>query len=277
MADETITDLTKGVYRRLYSGFTKGRRINQLSLQAEAWFWRILATVDDFGNGDADPDLCRDATAGGRKTTTTRQVSGWLREMQSVGLIRFYAVKSEPFLHVIGFEMTQPAGKNGRRIRRYPSPDESEGIQEIPDVVSASYSYSDNDNDPYSDTDKRQAPDSPPFSGSAFLEAMNDYEQHRKEKRAKLTPKARDGLYRKLLEMGEVRAVAAIRYSISQGWTGIFEEKNNGTNNGLRRPTASQQNGDQLARNRAVVNELRRQGRGDPDEVAVGNLAAAKR
>lgn len=148
---ETVTDLTKGVYRRLYSGFTKGQRINKLSLSAEAWFWRVLATVDDFGNGDADPDLCRDATAGRRKVTT-RQVSEWLGEMRTVGLLQFYTVKSEPYLHVIGFEITQPAGKNGRRIRRYPSPDESEGIQDNPDVVSASYSdndsYSDSDNDP---------------------------------------------------------------------------------------------------------------------------------
>lgn len=145
MADE-VTDLTRGVYRRLYSGFIRGQRINKLSLEAEAWFWRVLATVDDFGNSDADPDLCRDVTAGRRKVTA-RQVAAWLEEMRSVGLITLYSAKSELYLHVTGFEVTQPAGKNGRRIRRYPCPDESEGIQDIPDVVSASYSEDDNDHE----------------------------------------------------------------------------------------------------------------------------------
>ena len=149
--EPTVTDLTKGIYRRLYSGFTKGRRINKLSLQAEAWFWRILATVDDFGNGDADPDLCRDATAGHR-TVTKSQVAKWLEEMARVGLIRFYTINSETFLHVVGFEATQPAGKNGRRIRRFRPPGESGGIQGIPDVVSAS--YSEDEDDPDSDTEK---------------------------------------------------------------------------------------------------------------------------
>lgn len=145
---EEVTDLTRGVYRRLYSGFIRGQRINKLSLEAEAWFWRVVATVDDFGNGDADPDLCRDVTAGRRKVTA-KQVTGWLEEMRSVGLIGLYRAKGELYLHVTGFEVTQPAGKNGRRIRRYPCPDESEGIQDNPDVVSASYSdnYSEDDND----------------------------------------------------------------------------------------------------------------------------------
>src|SRR5687767_11996552 len=121
--------MTRGVYRRLYGGFITGQRINKLSLNAEAWFWRVLVSVDDFGNGQADPELCRAATVGRRTKVTTRQVSDWLREMREVGLISFYSVKDEPYLHVTGFEETQPAGKNGRRIRRYPSPDDSRGIQ----------------------------------------------------------------------------------------------------------------------------------------------------
>jgi hypothetical protein len=147
MNDDAVTDLTRGVYRRLYSGFTKGQRINKLSLQAEAWFWRVLATVDDFGNGEADPELCRQATAGRRTTVTKSQIAKWLHEMESANLIEFYSVRGDQYLHVLKFESWQPAGKNGRRIKRFPSPDESEGIQEIPDVVSASYSDNDNEDD----------------------------------------------------------------------------------------------------------------------------------
>ncbi len=140
MTTEHVTDLTRGVYRRLYSGFITGKRINKLSLGAEAWFWRVLVTVDDFGNGRADPDLCRSATQGLRKVTA-RQVSGWLREMKDAGLIRFYAAKGEPYFHIVGFEAAQPSGKNGRRIRRCEppvNPGESKAIQGNPDAVSAS-------------------------------------------------------------------------------------------------------------------------------------------
>lgn len=134
---DAVTDLTRGVYRRLYGGFITGQRINKLSLNAEAWFWRVLVSVDDFGNGRADPELCRAKTAGNRRVTT-RQVSGWLREMVNVGLIQFYSAKDEPFLHIVGFEENQPAGKNGKRFKRFPTPDESGCIQVNPELSSAS-------------------------------------------------------------------------------------------------------------------------------------------
>lgn len=137
MSDGAVTDMTRGVYRRLYGGFITGQRINKLTLNAEAWFWRVLVSVDDFGNGRADPELCKAKTAGNRKVTT-RQVSGWLREMATVGLVQFYTAKGEPFLHIIGFEENQPAGKNGKRFKRFPTPDESGCIQVNPDSSSAS-------------------------------------------------------------------------------------------------------------------------------------------
>lgn len=141
---EEVTDLTRGVYRRLYGGFIKGQRINKLSLQAEAWFWRVFAVADDFGNYDADPELVKDATKGRRKVTTN-QVERWLNEMESVGLITFYHNRAERYLHIYKFELTQPAGKNGKRLKRFPLPGESDGIQVNPDSSSAS------DNDPHSD------------------------------------------------------------------------------------------------------------------------------
>jgi hypothetical protein len=137
MPDGAVTDLTRGVYRRLYGGFITGQRINKLSLNAEAWFWRVLVAVDDFGNGRADPELCKAATAGSRRVTA-RQVSGWLREMRDVGLIQFYTVKGEPLLHVVGFEENQPAGKNGKRFKRFATPDESGCIQVNPGFLNSS-------------------------------------------------------------------------------------------------------------------------------------------
>lgn len=145
MADkpDTITDLTWGFYRRQYSGYGRGRRINQLSLAAEAWFWRVHSiAADDFGNLDADPILVHAATVGRRPAVSVDDVSSWLCEMQKAQLIQHYEVGDEKYLHVTGFVERQPASRNGRRVRRCPpspwdSPDAdlgaSGGIQGNPD------------------------------------------------------------------------------------------------------------------------------------------------
>lgn len=147
MADSGVTDLTRGVYRRLYAGFIKGQRINKISLQAEAWFWRVFAVADDFGNFDADLELLRAATKG-RRNVSVKQIERWLSEMADVGLISFYETKSERYLHILRFEETQPAGKNGKRLKRFPLPGESGCIQVNPGESSASDNDPNNNNDP---------------------------------------------------------------------------------------------------------------------------------
>jgi hypothetical protein len=153
----TITDLTAGLYRRQYAKFIKGKRINALSLEAEAWFWRVHAAADDFGNADGEPGLVHAATAG-RRRVTVEQVTGWLNEMKTEGLIRFYESTGDTYLHVVGFIRKQPAGKNGKRVRHYPespwdesetrggNPGESKGIQ-----------CSDSDSDSHSDSEDKPA------------------------------------------------------------------------------------------------------------------------
>jgi len=68
----------------------------------------------------------------------------------------------------------------------------------------------------------------PPFFGQAFKEALELFEQHRKEIRKPIRPTARSLLYKKFARWGETRATAAMLYSIENGWTGVFEERPNG-------------------------------------------------
>jgi hypothetical protein len=133
--DEKITDLTRGVYRRQYSGYIRGKRINAISISAEAWFWRFNAAADDFGNSDATRALMYANTVGRREGVTSAQVGEWYNECITVDLLRQYESAGEPFYHVVGFLQSQPSGKNGKRVRRFPaSPwDESELIQVNPD------------------------------------------------------------------------------------------------------------------------------------------------
>jgi len=64
-----------------------------------------------------------------------------------------------------------------------------------------------------------------PFDSADFKLFWSNWEQHRKEKKAKLTPTARNQQLEKLKDMGEHRAIAALKYSLANGWTGIFEQE----------------------------------------------------
>jgi len=62
-----------------------------------------------------------------------------------------------------------------------------------------------------------------PFSSPDFVLFWSNWEQHRKEKKAKLTPTAIKQQLEKLKGMGEQRAIAALKHSLANGYTGIFE------------------------------------------------------
>lgn len=101
----------------------------------------------------------------------------------------------------------------------------------------------------------------PPFHGDEFLTTLADFEEHRKEIRKPLKPTGRRQLYSQLAGLGESRSVAALRYSMAQGWTGVFEEHKNGTSSGNR--DASERNADRLRANLAITAELRGDDIGD--------------
>jgi hypothetical protein len=57
-----------------------------------------------------------------------------------------------------------------------------------------------------------------------FKKAWAQWKAHRVEKRKKMTPTQEQKQLDRLEALGPDRAIAAIDYSIAQGWTGIFEE-----------------------------------------------------
>jgi len=63
-----------------------------------------------------------------------------------------------------------------------------------------------------------------PYSTPEFTAAWKDWEQSRREAGKPLKPTTIRLQFRKLQEMGHDRAVAALRYSTANGYTGIFEE-----------------------------------------------------
>lgn len=121
--DENL--LKYGRYRKLYESFIFGKRINALSWEAEAFYWRCYVKADDYGNLPADPYILT-PLVGGQRKPTDEQVAGWVQEMDRKGLIRLYLINSGDWhMHILSFsDMQSPTGpaRGGRlgRKRRYP-------------------------------------------------------------------------------------------------------------------------------------------------------------
>ena len=119
----TDVDLTQGIYRRQYSGFRSGRRICSVSIGAEAWFWRLHACADDYGNFLCEPGLYESEARGRRRDVSDAQAEAWVQELKDANLIRLYHVKTDRYGSVVDWADTQKAAsRNGKRVRRFPDP-----------------------------------------------------------------------------------------------------------------------------------------------------------
>lgn len=119
MAVNTTIDLTRGVYRRMYSGFVMGRRINAVSVDAECLFWRLNAIADDFGNFNSGGLYVRNHAAPLRRWSVAK-IDALVVELAAAGLIDTYEVGQDHYASIRDFMELQPAGRNGRRVQRYP-------------------------------------------------------------------------------------------------------------------------------------------------------------
>lgn len=71
-----------------------------------------------------------------------------------------------------------------------------------------------------------------PYDSSDFKLFWANWEQHRKETKKPITPTSRKQQFAKLAEMGERRAIEALKHSLAGGYAGIYEPstlKPNGT------------------------------------------------
>lgn len=133
MSKESVTDMRRGVYRRIYSGATRGERINKLTGDQERLFWRLNMICDDFGNFRADPVLLKADALPLVKAATPGKIRKWLDAIADTGLACRYSSDGDDYGHIVGFEELQPAGRNGKRIQRHPMhPGESGCIQGNP-------------------------------------------------------------------------------------------------------------------------------------------------
>lgn len=126
-------DMTKGVYRRLYSGLLTSRKVNSVSIEAEHWYIRLMLLVDDYGNIRSEWRWLA-INVSPIRDVTKEQAELWTMDLARAGLVQLYQSEGDQFLHVVGFMEYQPGGKNGKRVARWPVyPGESGCIQMNPD------------------------------------------------------------------------------------------------------------------------------------------------
>lgn len=124
---------TLGRYRKVYAqGLQQGRRINSVSLEAEAWLWRLQSIADDYGNLPDDPDVIRGKAAPKRKLSPDK-VAKLTGELVVANLVTRYTAEGDGYLHCEEFERTQTS-PNGKLVQRYPLPPTFQMNPENPDA-----------------------------------------------------------------------------------------------------------------------------------------------
>ncbi|MCU7560048.1 hypothetical protein N4T42_07070 [Riemerella anatipestifer] len=93
---------------RIIRDWTDSERINELSFQAEVLFTRLLMKADDLGGYHANPRLIK-AFCFPLKNIRESDITRWLDELVSAGIIALYNADNKPYLHIINF---------GQRLRQ---------------------------------------------------------------------------------------------------------------------------------------------------------------
>lgn len=98
-----VPDLQEGHLmptRYLKPGIRDSELIDQLSPMAEALFYRLIVTVDDFGRADARPSMVKAACYPIKEAVTADVCEDLLGELAAVGLVDVYAVDGKPYLQL---------------------------------------------------------------------------------------------------------------------------------------------------------------------------------
>lgn len=98
--------------------------VDQLSRDAEVFFYRLLVQCDDFGRMDARQAILRARCYPlqiGRVSET--DIGQWLAELETAGLVRLYTVDAGEYLHVQTWEKHQQVRAKRSKYPQPPSDD----------------------------------------------------------------------------------------------------------------------------------------------------------
>lgn len=87
---------------RILRDWTYSDLIDKVSFQAEVLFTRLIMKADDYGSYYAKPKLIN-GSCFPLKDIRESDISRWLQELASAGLIVFYTAENKEFLHIVNF------------------------------------------------------------------------------------------------------------------------------------------------------------------------------
>lgn len=93
--------------RMIKESIRTDKQVNELNDFCFRLWTYLLTYVDDYGRGNADPDLLKGFCFARRKDVTTKHIEKGLEELQSVDLIRLYRVEDEVYLYFPSWEKHQ--------------------------------------------------------------------------------------------------------------------------------------------------------------------------
>lgn len=106
---------------RILRDWTDSEQVDNLSVNAERFFTRLIMKVDDYGRFSANVKLLNSILYPLKTNIRETDISLWLAECEKNGLISLYNVSSKDYLEIVNFKQTL-------RIRHEKHPGKPENI-----------------------------------------------------------------------------------------------------------------------------------------------------
>ncbi|MDD5851856.1 MAG: hypothetical protein PUC87_06885, partial [Galactobacillus timonensis] len=92
--------------RILNSSICTSDSIDELDFFQESFFYRLLVSVDDYGNFDARPKIIR-AAVFPLKDVSLKDIETALDALEKQGMLQFYTVNGRRYIHLTGWTRFQ--------------------------------------------------------------------------------------------------------------------------------------------------------------------------
>lgn len=202
--------------------WTSSEAVDSLTAEAEVMFTRLIMKADDYGSFHSNPKLIK-AALFPLKEYSAKAVDGWLDECVRAGLVIRYRAEDKDFIRIENF------GQRLQNMRSaFPQPYGDSPEVTVTPRKSPPEEKRREEEEKKNMKKKQVEPLALPFDSLEFQNAWVEWEQHRREKKIKITPLS---LKKQITLLGgrpELEAIEMLQTAIRNGWTGIFEPKNNG-------------------------------------------------
>lgn len=211
---------SKGTFlptRYLKPGIRDSEIIDSLNPSEEAFFYRLLVTVDDFGRFDARPAMLKAQCYPVKESVTPKHCSVMLKGLANAGLILLYEVSNQSFLQIKKWD-NLPRAKESK----YPQP-YTDAIQVYADdrVLHTDVPLTVTETETKTETETETKTIQSAYADLIIdidQQVINDWKKLRAAKRSPVTRLVIEGLIREAGLAGYTLE-QAMREGVERGWT----------------------------------------------------------